>query len=227
MMINVNPGKAGWLQPGGRLLASDRRLRFPLQQRSSRTHLRALRHTLAGETHFHFLQHTFPFTRFLEEETLSCEQQYCWFLIFPWWWNTSAIISRVMLIALGLTPVSPRLGGTRIPDPSAGLADPQTSLKDPPPSPIRGHQSQSQPKLHRWPSQAYHTAHLEAIKGFGMHGYEIDFEVLVQEYQVGQQMNIILKMKGAKILTRAPVWGLSCMYLMISGAIAIVLWYLM
>jgi len=31
--------------------------------------------------------------------------------------------------------------------------------------------------------QAYHTAHLEAIKGFGMHGYEIDFEVLVQEYQ--------------------------------------------
>ena len=32
--------------------------------------------------------------------------------------------------------------------------------------------------------QAYHTAHLEAIKGFGMHGYEIDFEVLVQEYQV-------------------------------------------
>ena len=108
-----------------------------------------------------------------------------------------------MLIALGLTPVSPRLGGTRIPDPSAGLADPQTSLKDPPPLPIRGHQSQSQPKLHRWPSQAYHTAHLEAIKGFGMHGYEIDFEVLVQEYQVGQQMNIILMMNGAKILTNA------------------------
>ena len=32
--------------------------------------------------------------------------------------------------------------------------------------------------------QAYHHAHLEAIKGFGMHGYEIDFEILVQEYQV-------------------------------------------
>ena len=32
--------------------------------------------------------------------------------------------------------------------------------------------------------QAYHNAHLEAIKGFGMHGYEIDFEVLVEEYQV-------------------------------------------
>ena len=36
-----------------------------------------------------------------------------------------------------------------------------------------------------------------------MHGYEIDFEVLVQEYQVGQQMNIILMMNGAKILTNA------------------------
>ena len=34
--------------------------------------------------------------------------------------------------------------------------------------------------------QAYHNAHLEAIKGFGMHGYEIDFEVLVEEYQVGE-----------------------------------------
>ena len=33
--------------------------------------------------------------------------------------------------------------------------------------------------------QAYHHAHLEAIKGFGMHGYEMDFEILVQEYQVG------------------------------------------
>ena len=32
--------------------------------------------------------------------------------------------------------------------------------------------------------QAYHHAHLEAIKGFGMHGYEMDFEILVQEYQV-------------------------------------------
>jgi len=32
--------------------------------------------------------------------------------------------------------------------------------------------------------QAYHHAHLEAIKGFGMHGYEIDFEILVQEYQM-------------------------------------------
>jgi len=31
--------------------------------------------------------------------------------------------------------------------------------------------------------QAYHNAHLEAIKGFGMHGYEMDFEVLVEEYQ--------------------------------------------
>ena len=28
--------------------------------------------------------------------------------------------------------------------------------------------------------QAYHNAHLEAIKGFGMHGYEIDFEDLVE-----------------------------------------------
>ena len=32
--------------------------------------------------------------------------------------------------------------------------------------------------------QAYHQAHLEAIKGFGMHGYEIEFENLVEEYQV-------------------------------------------
>jgi hypothetical protein len=32
--------------------------------------------------------------------------------------------------------------------------------------------------------QAYHQAHLEAIKGFGMHGYEIEFESLVEEYQV-------------------------------------------
>ena len=32
--------------------------------------------------------------------------------------------------------------------------------------------------------QAYHSAHLEAIKGFGMHGYEMDFEILVEEYQV-------------------------------------------
>ena len=32
--------------------------------------------------------------------------------------------------------------------------------------------------------QAYHNAHLEAIKGFGMHGYEIDFEDLVEEYEV-------------------------------------------
>ena len=32
--------------------------------------------------------------------------------------------------------------------------------------------------------QAYHTAHLEAIKGFGMHGYEMEFELFVKEYQV-------------------------------------------
>lgn len=31
--------------------------------------------------------------------------------------------------------------------------------------------------------QAYHTAHLEAIKGFGMHGYEMEFELFVKEYQ--------------------------------------------
>ena len=37
------------------------------------------------------------------------------------------------------------------------------------------------------PLQAYHNAHLEAIKGFGMHGYEIDFEVLVEEYQVERE----------------------------------------
>ena len=79
--------------------------------------------------------------------------------------------------------------------------DPQTSLKDPPPVSLHQNHnpndiigSQSQPKAKtnirlrrsewQWKWQAYHTAHLEAIKGFGMHGYEIDFEVLVQEYQV-------------------------------------------
>ena len=39
--------------------------------------------------------------------------------------------------------------------------------------------------------QAYHQAHLEAIKGFGMHGYEIEFENLVEEYQVGKHNNYL------------------------------------
>ena len=46
---------------------------------------------------------------------------------------------------------------------------------------------------HKISWQAYHTAHLEAIKGFGMHGYEIDFEVLVQEYQVRSSGHQIIR----------------------------------
>ena len=38
--------------------------------------------------------------------------------------------------------------------------------------------------------QAYHNAHLEAIKGFGMHGYEIDFEDLVEEYEVTKHIKL-------------------------------------
>ena len=48
--------------------------------------------------------------------------------------------------------------------------------------------------------QAYHNAHLEAIKGFGMHGYEIDFEDLVEEYEVSakkhQTSAIFIQMSG-------------------------------
>ena len=49
--------------------------------------------------------------------------------------------------------------------------------------------------------QAYHNAHLEAIKGFGMHGYEIDFEDLVEEYEVSakkthQTSTIFIQMSG-------------------------------
>ena len=68
---------------------------------------------------------------------------------------------------------------------------PQTSLKDPPPiSSHHNHNRNHIEKKHngKFTLQAYHTAHLEAIKGFGMHGYEIDFEVLVQEYQVSDAM---------------------------------------
>ena len=60
---------------------------------------------------------------------------------------------------------------------------PQTSLKDPPPISSHHNHNRNHNK-EKFTLQAYHTAHLEAIKGFGMHGYEIDFEVLVQEYQV-------------------------------------------
>ena len=45
--------------------------------------------------------------------------------------------------------------------------------------------------------QAYHRSHLEAIKSFGMHGYEIELEDLINEYQArqdyGSMMACLLK----------------------------------
>ena len=61
-------------------------------------------------------------------------------------------------------------------------------------------------------SQAYHNAHLEAIKGFGLHGYEMDFEVLIEEYQV-EKKNLKY---GSSFPFKIPIWFLnSCNSLII------------
>ena len=68
IMTRFNPGKAGWLQPGGSFVSSNRRLWLPLQQCPSWSHLWALCHTLAGKTQFHFYFH-FHFVFF---DLISC-----------------------------------------------------------------------------------------------------------------------------------------------------------
>ena len=58
-------------------------------------------------------------------------------------------------------------------------------------------------------SQAYHNAHLEAIKGFGLHGYEMDFEVLIEEYQVEKKNIETLKVWLIISPFKIPIWFLN------------------
>ena len=99
-------GKVGRLQSRGSFVASDRRLGLPLQQRPPRPHIRALRHTTAGQ--FRFLQHQGRISASCDNSAVPSEGR-----------------SRVVLIALDLTLLSSQ---TRIAEPQRDLG---TSPKDP------------------------------------------------------------------------------------------------
>ena len=130
-------GKVGRLQSRGRFVASDRRLGLPLQQRAPRPHLRALRHTTAGQ--FRFPHHQGRISTSCDNSAVPSEGR-----------------SRVVLIARDLTLLSSQ---TRIAEPQR---DPRTSPKDPTTDLSPANISQSQRWENMW-LQAYHIFILAGI----------------------------------------------------------------